>query len=342
MTFGIRKNFYHTATSLIESIGSGINPLLLKLKNEDGRVIAFGLHGIFTNEIDRTLEHVTPQNNLTCQQLEDLIYYFLENNYRFLSTSHLHDELDIGQRYAMLTFDDGYYNNSLAEPILAKYQVPATFFITTNNVINNKAYWWDVIYRYRRKEGISEISIQKEQEYLKQFRFADIQDYIWTQFGKYADHPVSDVDRPFSKEELKRFSASPWVTIGNHASKHALLTLYEEHEVRELLKQANEDLSDMVGYTPTVYAPPNGSFNEETQQVASELFSHVFTTRPRQNYLPLSNNQHGLVNIDRYVIDVSNIRRAGPFCRVGYHPHSLYSGVKHKARSLRKLAGIGK
>ncbi|GAB3530117.1 hypothetical protein GCM10027443_10320 [Pontibacter brevis] len=43
-----------------------------------------------------------------------------------------------------ITFDDGYVDNYLtAKPLLEKYGVPATFFIASGNVGQQKEFWWD-------------------------------------------------------------------------------------------------------------------------------------------------------------------------------------------------------
>jgi peptidoglycan/xylan/chitin deacetylase (PgdA/CDA1 family) len=45
-----------------------------------------------------------------------------------------------------ITFDDGYADNSiLARPLLEKYRLPATFFITTGNIGQQTEFWWDVL-----------------------------------------------------------------------------------------------------------------------------------------------------------------------------------------------------
>jgi peptidoglycan/xylan/chitin deacetylase (PgdA/CDA1 family) len=44
----------------------------------------------------------------------------------------------------VLTFDDGYVDNFLAaKPILEKFEVPATFFISSKHIGIKKEFWWD-------------------------------------------------------------------------------------------------------------------------------------------------------------------------------------------------------
>ena len=43
-----------------------------------------------------------------------------------------------------ITFDDGFVDNFLvARPLLEQYNLPATFFITTGNLGQEKEFWWD-------------------------------------------------------------------------------------------------------------------------------------------------------------------------------------------------------
>jgi peptidoglycan/xylan/chitin deacetylase (PgdA/CDA1 family) len=43
-----------------------------------------------------------------------------------------------------LTFDDGYLDNfTHAAPLLKKYNLPATFYITTGNIGTDQKFWWD-------------------------------------------------------------------------------------------------------------------------------------------------------------------------------------------------------
>lgn len=43
-----------------------------------------------------------------------------------------------------ITFDDGYADNyHVAKPLLEKYELPATFFITSKNIGSTNEFWWD-------------------------------------------------------------------------------------------------------------------------------------------------------------------------------------------------------
>jgi peptidoglycan/xylan/chitin deacetylase (PgdA/CDA1 family) len=48
------------------------------------------------------------------------------------------------RKYIAITFDDGYRDNfTAAKPVLEKYSVPATFYLTTRFLAEKKSFWWD-------------------------------------------------------------------------------------------------------------------------------------------------------------------------------------------------------
>lgn len=104
------------------------------------RALVLMYHRINTPTTDPWSLSVSPKNFE--QQLQ-----FLINNYSIITTHELARQLDSGKiknRSVALTFDDGYLDNYIvAKPLLEKYSVPATFFITDSYITNKQSFWWD-------------------------------------------------------------------------------------------------------------------------------------------------------------------------------------------------------
>jgi len=53
----------------------------------------------------------------------------------------------IPRRAVVVTFDDGYLDNfTVAYPILRRYDIPATIFVTTSLIGTNQTFWWEEVY----------------------------------------------------------------------------------------------------------------------------------------------------------------------------------------------------
>ncbi|MEO6705866.1 MAG: polysaccharide deacetylase family protein [Ginsengibacter sp.] len=314
---------------LIEKLGPIINPLVLNFANEKNKLLIFYFHGIYESEAQKKLNHVDPQNNLTVSQFIEVIEYFLHHKYHFIKPEDLSEDLPDDKAYIMLTFDDGYFNNTLAIEILNRYKIPATFFITTKNVLENTSYWWDVIYKYRLKEGNSLEKIREEQVYLKSFKHPFIKSYISQNFGDKSHEPWSDIDRPLNTKELKEISLNPFVTIGNHTCNHSILTNYTRQEIKEELSQSNKTLFEITGIEPLTVAFPNGNFNNQVLEVTNELgFQFAFTIINKLNTLPAMAINIKLVCLNRFMAQPTNIEKYVSLNRLGYTPNSLYSSIK--------------
>ncbi len=50
----------------------------------------------------------------------------------------------LDKKHVAISFDDGYIDNlEVAKPLLEKYEVPATIFITSGNIDTQQEFWWD-------------------------------------------------------------------------------------------------------------------------------------------------------------------------------------------------------
>jgi peptidoglycan/xylan/chitin deacetylase (PgdA/CDA1 family) len=322
--------------AFFEKLGYFLNPVILKFKAENKQLLVFYFHGLYQHVQQKDLNLVYPQNNMTVQQFVHFVEYFLSNNYKFLLPDDLSKGMQNDQPAAMITFDDGYFNNMLAVEILNRYKIPAVFFISTKNMIENKSYWWDIIYKYRAEQGNSREKIETEIASLKGFKYTLIDDYILKNFGRKAFAPWSDISRPFNQAEIKQLSVNPYVSFGNHTHNHSILINYNEEEVKEELSVSNKILFELTNTLPIAIAFPNGNFNQTVLEATEEEgFRFAFTTEPHPNLFPIKHNK--LTLLSRYMTNTMNINKFGDACRLGYQPHALYYDLKMQAKSILKM-----
>jgi peptidoglycan/xylan/chitin deacetylase (PgdA/CDA1 family) len=68
--------------------------------------------------------------------------------------SQVYRQGNLPQRAVVVTFDDGYYDNlSNAKPLLERYDIPATVFVTTGYVGRQRECWWDELERLLLQPG---------------------------------------------------------------------------------------------------------------------------------------------------------------------------------------------
>ena len=178
-------------------------------------------------------------------------------------------------------------------------------------------------------------TIRNEQKYLKGLKFRPVENYILENFGIEAFKPWSDVDRPFTKNEVKSNSKNPLVSFGNHTHNHAILTSYTKEEIKEKFRISNKILFDLTETRPITTAFPNGDFNDLVLEVTlEEGFRFAYTTKQKLNYLPFV--QDNLVCLNRLMTIQGNISRFGSLCRLDYFPDDQYSDMKNRMAYLMK------
>ena len=212
----------------------------LGLFHERSGLLVFLFHSLFRDEREIALNQVDPLQRTTVSQLRKFVEYYLNNDYYFICPDDLMNGLRPDGKYAMITFDDGYYNNTLALPVLQRYQIPAVFFISTDHVREDKCFWWDVLYRERLTQGATPAQIYREVLSLKSQTTEWIEAELKVRFGADAFQPRGDVDRPFTPAELREFALLPHVHLGNHTANHAILTNYPPDEIRSQILRAQE------------------------------------------------------------------------------------------------------
>lgn len=101
-------------------------------------------HRVATLDTDPQLLSVTPDH--FAEHLE-----YISEHYNPISLSELFLVLKAGKipdKSVVITFDDGYADNLWnAKPLLEKHGIPATVFVTSGSIGNDREFWWDDLER---------------------------------------------------------------------------------------------------------------------------------------------------------------------------------------------------
>lgn len=191
-----------------------------------------------------------------------------------------------------ITFDDGFANNhKYVLPLLEKYQMPATFFITG---ITNEGYdiLWNDFLGIVSKYGPQSI-VYKNQEYYKGrydlYYSADshitLKDKLRaTGFDDKADmmktlYPLvpfknkqqhTDYWLQMTAEQIEELAASPFATIGAHGYYHNDLAQISPEDAFSEMLHVKQYLEGLIKKPVTSLAFPYGSYSQEVISAAKK------------------------------------------------------------------------
>jgi peptidoglycan/xylan/chitin deacetylase (PgdA/CDA1 family) len=306
----------------------------LAMGNEAGVLLTFLFHGLLTDSEEEFSRRNDPQG-ITVEMFRRFLGHFQKHSYTFVSPGDISRGLDPAGRHVLVTFDDGYYSNTNALPLLEAFGVPAVLFVSTEHVKQGKAFWWDVVERKAGMRGTPRSQVQQLIERLKRLKTEEAEAHVRTQFGPEALRPVSDADRPFTPAELHDCAAHPLISLGNHTTDHAILTNYSLPEVRAQIQRAQDDLRAMTGKSANIIAYPNGN---ETPAIVDAARSAGLRfgvgVAPGRNRIPLEPGSQVAMTLKRFTLTGDCAIEAQ--CRVSRSLFSLYRlgrSVKRKVDS---------
>ncbi len=285
----------------------------------------FGLVYLTSNNYRKSLilcyHHVVPKGDKLIDFIEPGMYVteetfekhikFLSRRYNIISLENLSD-LTI-KNTCIITFDDGWADNfSYAFPILKKYQVPATIFLSTNLIGTTNWPWPDRISYYIRYSTIDKIreiiniledkisDVGVRQIYKESLDFKDnfllaahIISYLKTlshenicllikKIDKYF-HPLGEylnVNRPWlTWDEIKEMHNHN-ISFGSHTHNHVILTNTSEMIARDEIIISQSILSKKLNQQITMFSYPSSYYNENILNILKDqAFKIAVTTR---------------------------------------------------------------
>ncbi len=186
-----------------------------------------------------------------------------------------------------VTFDEGYrgvYQHGF--PVLKKYNIPATVFLTTGHVGTNRLLWWDRLLLQARKAqecgpeaaqrlGALEPQIMggdgriDEHRLLLGFKAMSRlrRDEVWRVLDDLAGAATSR-ERIFVSEDEIREMAAAGIQFGAHTRTHPLLTWLNDTELMDEVAGSKADVEHLAGTEATWFAYPDGMFGDREMAIA--------------------------------------------------------------------------
>ena len=185
------------------------------------------------------------------------------------------DWRNIDRPSCVITFDDGYFDNYIiARDFLEQEAIPATFFITTQNIETNNLFWWDKLFLnqdfFERQTGKTIHNLARRLKNSKPSQQVAFFDRYRALNTAAKERLVSNY-RSMSQEELIKLSQLKQTTIGAHTVNHPKLTLLTCEEMLFELSESKTTLERITGSPVTTCSFPYGSYNEETIAICNDI-----------------------------------------------------------------------
>jgi len=216
------------------------------------------------------------------------------------------------ERAVAVTFDDGYADNLYqAKPVLDRYQIPATVFIATDYIRQERPFWWDTLedicfqpqqlpktltWPLGRKKTIDLRQAAADRtsgagvfpweaapgtrlhffytvwEKLLRLPVAQREDAL-RQLADWSGHPPKQPAdrRPLRPEELPALESSGWVETGAHTLSHAALSAHSRARQTEEIAKSKSYLEGLLRHPVCTFSYPYGDYSRTTVALVKAL-----------------------------------------------------------------------
>lgn len=204
-----------------------------------------------------------------------------------------------------LTFDDGWRDNALhAYPLLKRYQMPASIFLSTDYIGSRQRFWWESLGETLwGSHGAAAIAPLLEQLRLLNrpvpaaFFSAHSATARSEILARYLQHlkslppqalqrltdacPLESLPQALDWHQVRQLEGSGLISFGPHGASHALLPGLDDAGLEEELSRSQQALQQGCLQPLPVYCYPNGDQDPRVRShVAAHHYRFGLSTRP--------------------------------------------------------------
>jgi len=237
---------------------------------------------------------------------------FLKRYYKIVDLADLNQLEQLEQTFPsdliVITFDDGYRNNyTHVFPLLKKYNVPATIFLATDYIGNNRLLWYDklswILYkvvnlpdsrrlmkfelspeiireveRFLAAVSSGRVSILRSLVILLKAYSAQEREEVIKRLAESCRVNTwpGDEDRPMLSWEEVREMSKYGISFGSHTASHPVLSDISVEEARREIGESKNIIEEQIQKPVTTFAYPYGKKEDCTDEVAKILIDEGF------------------------------------------------------------------
>jgi len=266
------------------------------------KILIIAYHGVSENSYEKL-----PWTHIPVDIFEEQICFF-KKYYQVISLKAIieciRNKKMLPDRSVAVTFDDGYKNNyKVAMPILKKYEVPATIFLTTGYIGRQKYLPMDrafltlffatnrdplklpgsdlqplhfdcydaIIESYNSLVAfLKKFSTKKQEEYLELLN----RQLLPVEYQ--ANSQIMDDFLLMDWEDVFESSSSCLIDYGAHTVSHEILSNLSETDAEKEILQSKNGIEDKVKDIVNLFAYPNGTLSDFSDEHIQLLKKHGF------------------------------------------------------------------
>lgn len=216
------------------------------------------------------------------------------------------DRDDSGLKF-VVTFDDGYRDNyELAFPLMERYRVPATVYLSVDHVDGSRSFWYESLISAINAAdeeqvdlgalGLGSFDLNGEaarvramtelNHTLKRYD-TETRENMVLQIVQMLGQADRTTGSSMLSWEMVREMADKGISIGSHTMSHPILSHESRERVRVELRESKERLEAVLQKTVDAFAYPNGRYEDFNDMVVEEArdagYNSAVTTMPGIN-----------------------------------------------------------
>jgi len=281
-------------------------------RNHRSKLRIFMLHGVANCAVEH--EWLPLRQQLDVQDFERIVRR-LSKDYHFITMDDaakmIMGEIPLVDNAAVMSFDDGYLNNfTQALPVLRRHRVPGVFYCATGAIKSREPFWFD------RLDYVLQAASEQGVEFLlagKRFVFESTERQVMTdkyaelrihckksfpddmEFTRALDELAQDLEQKTGKslravfendewaavisiDDMAKYSAEDFVTIGGHTISHKRLSFSTEVEITDELSKSKGQIEQWSDRPCLNFSYPNGAYDDVSVELVKAAGYHSAVT----------------------------------------------------------------